>query len=221
VTPDDKGIALTSTLRDYLVDHSIPLTDAHRGLIEATARATGDRWQMQIPREQGSFMTLLARMTGAVTAVEVGTFTGYSALCIALGLSPGGRLLCFDISEVWPEIGRPYWRAAGVAERIEVRTGPAAQRLAELPEEAEIDLVFLDADKPGYVTYYELLVPRMRTGALLVADNVLYSGQVLDPTSEDENVVALRSFNDHVARDARVDATMLNVADGLLLARKR
>jgi|SRR4051794_4128912 caffeoyl-CoA O-methyltransferase len=176
---------------------------------------------MQIPREQGPLMTLFARLVDARLAVEVGTFTGYSALCIAQGLADGGRLICFDISEEWPAVGRPHWDAAGVGDRIEVRVGPAAERLHELEGGDPIDLVFLDADKPGYIGYYETLLPLMRPGGLIVSDNVLYMGAVLEEANTDDNVVALRAFNDHVAADPRVDVVVVNVADGLSLVRKR
>ena len=221
MTSEDKGITMTPELRDYLVAHSIPATPQHAAIVDDTLASASDWSIMQIPREQGPFMTLLARLVGARLAVEVGTFTGYSALCIALGLAEGGRLICFDISEEWPAVGRPHWDAAGVGDRIEVRTGPAADTLPTLDGEGEIDLVFLDADKPGYLGYYEALLPRMRAGGLIVADNVLYSGAVLDADHTDDNVVALRSYNDHLASDDRVEVVMLNVADGLSLARKR
>ncbi len=218
---DDKGIELTPELRNYLVEHSIPMTDAHRGLIGDTLAKAEGFSIMQIPREQGSLMTLLTRLCGARLAVEVGTFTGYSALCIALGLPSDGQLICFDISDEWPAIGRPHWEAAGVADRIELRVGPAAETLAKLPPDPVIDLVFIDADKPNYITYYEELLPRVRTGGLLVCDNVLQDGTIVDASSDAENVVALRAFNDRVAADDRVDVVMVNVADGLSLIRKR
>jgi caffeoyl-CoA O-methyltransferase len=221
MSSEDKGIMLTGGLRDYLVGHSIPMTDAHRGIIADTLAGAEDFSIMQIPREQGSFMTLLARLVGARLAVEVGTFTGYSALCIALGLPDDGQLICFDISEEWPAIGRPHWEAAGVADRIELRVGPAAERLGELPPDPVIDLVFLDADKPGYLGYFQQLLPRLRPGGLIVADNVLANGDIVDASSDKANVVALREFNDAVAADERVDVVMVNIADGLSLIRKR
>jgi caffeoyl-CoA O-methyltransferase len=220
MTSEDKGITMTRELRDYLVDHSIPPTPHHAAIVEDTLVAANEWSIMQIPREQGPLMTLLTRLVGARLAVEVGTFTGYSALCIALGLAESGRLVCFDVSDEWPAIGRPHWDAAGVGDRIEVRTGPAAETLSTLGDEP-IDLVFLDADKPGYLGYYEALVPKVRAGGLIVADNVLYSGAVLDAANHDTNVVAVRAYNDHVADDDRVDVVMVNVADGLSLARKR
>lgn len=221
MSSEDKGIGMTPELRDYLVAHSIPATDAHRDLIADTTAAVDALSIMQIPREQGPLMTLLARLVDARLAVEVGTFTGYSALCTALGLAPGGRLICFDVSEEWPAIGRPHWEAAGVADRIEVRVGPAAERLSELAGGPPVDLAFLDADKPGYIGYYEQLVPLVRPGGLIVADNVLYGGGVIDPTDQSGNTVALRAYNAHVAADDRVEVVVLNVADGLSLARKR
>jgi caffeoyl-CoA O-methyltransferase len=221
MSSEDKGIVLTGELRDYLVGHSIPMTEHHRGIIADTLARAEDFSIMQIPREQGSFMTLLARLVGARLAVEVGTFTGYSALSIALGLPEDGRLICFDISEEWPAIGRPHWEAAGVADRIELRVGPAAERLKELPPDPVIDLVFLDADKPGYLGYFEELLPRLRPGGMIVADNVLANGDIVDASSEQSNVVALRQFNDAVAADDRVDVVMVNIADGLSLIRRR
>jgi caffeoyl-CoA O-methyltransferase len=221
MTSEDKGIQMTRELRDYLVDHSIPATEHHAAIVEDTLASESEWSVMQIPREQGPLMTLFARLVDAKLAVEVGTFTGYSALCIAQGLADGGRLICFDISDRWPAVGRPHWDAAGVGDRIELRTGDASERLAELVGGDPIDLVFIDADKPGYIGYYETLVPLMRPGGLLVADNVLYMGAVLDEAHTDDNVVALRAFNDHVAADPRVDVVLVNVADGLSLVRKK
>jgi caffeoyl-CoA O-methyltransferase len=166
-------------------------------------------------------MTFLTRLVGARTAVEVGTFTGSSALSIALGLPDDGRLICCDVSEEFVSIGRPHWEAAGVADRIEVRIGPAAETLAAMPEEPHIDLSFIDADKTGYVDYYELLVPRTTANGVIVVDNVLQDGRVLDADDHETNTDAIRRFNDHVASDTRVDAVMLNVADGLTLIRRR
>jgi caffeoyl-CoA O-methyltransferase len=221
MTSEDKGITMTRELRDYLVGHSIPPTTHHAGIVDDTLTAANEWSIMQIPREQGPLMTLFARLVDARLAVEVGTFTGYSALCIAQGLVDGGRLICFDISEEWPAVGRPHWDAAGVGDRIEVRVGPAAERLHELEGGDPIDLVFLDADKPGYIGYYETLLPLMRPGGFIVSDNVLYMGAVLEEANTDDNVVALRAFNDHVAADPRVDVVVVNVADGLSLVRKR
>jgi caffeoyl-CoA O-methyltransferase len=176
---------------------------------------------MQIAPEQGTFMTMLARAIGARRAIELGTFTGYSAICIARALPQDGNLLCCDVSEEWTAMARRYWRRAGLDDRIELRLGPALETLRALPRAPEIDLVFIDADKPGYVAYYEELVPRLRPNGLIVFDNVLWSGSVADPAAQDDNTRALRELADHVCADTRVEAVMLAVADGLLLARKR
>jgi caffeoyl-CoA O-methyltransferase len=217
----DKGIPMTDELRAYLVAHSLPRSDVHRELVAVTEEAMGDLSGMQIAEEQGPFLTFLARMVGTQLAVEVGTFTGLSALCIADGLSDGGRLHCFDISDEYVSVGRPFWERAGVADRIEVHIGPAAGTLAAFRPDRPVDLAFIDADKPGYRTYYERLVDLLRPGGLIVIDNTLWSGTVVDPAVDDENTRAIREINDHVAADDRVDATLVNVGDGLMLARKR
>ena len=152
--------------------------------------------------------------------MEVGTFTGYSSICIARGLADGGRLVCCDVSEEWTAIAREHWEKAGVADRIELRIGPAAETLRALPAEPPIDLAFIDADKPGYRTYYEEIVARLRPNGLVLLDNVLWSGNVVDESDDSENTVAIRAVNDHVAADARVEAVMLPIADGLTIARK-
>jgi caffeoyl-CoA O-methyltransferase len=216
-----KGIDFTDALRDYLVDHSVPARPEHEAITRATRTAVPDLAIMQIPAEQWAFMTFLTRLVGARHAVEVGTFTGSSALSIALGLPEAGRLICCDVSEEYISVGRPHWEAAGVAERIEVRLGPATDTLAAMPEEPHIDLAFVDADKTGYLSYYELLLPRLTDRGVIVIDNVLQDGRVLDPDAHDTNVEAIRGFNDHVAADPRVDVVMLNVADGISLIRRR
>lgn len=217
-----KAISMTDRLAAYLVAHSNPpRSDVHNRLIAHTAEVMGDRSTMQISPEQGPWLTFMARLIGAQRAVEVGTFTGYSALCTAEGLGVGGRLHCFDINAEWVDIGRPYWVEAAMADRIEVTIGPAADNLGKLPEAEEIDLAFIDADKTGYAGYYEQLLPRMRRGGLIVADNTLWSARVLDETDVAEDTVAIRAYNDMVAADDRVDALLVNVGDGLMLARKR
>src|SRR5690606_5846127 len=147
----------------------------------------GDIARMQVAPEQGALLELLVRMLGARQAVEVGTFTGYSALCVARGLAPGGRLLCCDVSEEWTAIARDAWRRAGVADRIDLRIGPALETLARLPDEPTIDFAFIDADKRGYLDYYEALVRRLRPGGLLAIDNVLWAGRVVDPAADDDD----------------------------------
>jgi caffeoyl-CoA O-methyltransferase len=217
---DPKTVAVTAEVHEYLVAHGSPPDDVQRSLIEAT-QALGGVAAMQVAPEQGAFMTLLTRLVGARFAVEVGTFTGYSALCIARGLVPGGRLLCLDVNEEWTAIGRRHWAEAGLADRIELRLGPAADALRDLPADPPVDLAFVDADKGGYRTYYDLLVERLRPGGLLLLDNVLWGGRVVDPGDTGEDTAAIRSVNDHVAADDRVEAVMLPIADGLTIARKR
>jgi caffeoyl-CoA O-methyltransferase len=216
----NKGIPPTDELLAYLLERSIPRTEVHRRLVAATEQQLGDTARMQISEEQGPLLTFLARLVGARQAVEVGTFTGLSALCIAEGLADGGRLTCFDLSEEWTSIGRPYWEEAGVADRIELVIGPAAETLVARSFDPPVDFAFVDADKGGYLTYVDLLLERMRPGGLIVVDNALYGGQVLDPTAEG-NPAEIRRFNDRVAADDRVDATLVNVGDGLMLLRKR
>jgi caffeoyl-CoA O-methyltransferase len=151
----------------------------------------------------------------------VGTFTGLSALAIARGLAPGGRLLCCDVSAEWTALGRPFWEEAGVSDRIDLQIAPAAETLAGLPPDPPVDLAFIDADKGGYVGYWDELVPRLRPGGIIAVDNVLWSGRVVDPGADDAGTAAIRRFNDHAAADGRVDIVMLPVGDGLTLAQKR
>ena len=216
-TDGPKGIGLTAELHDYLLAHGTPPDAVQRALIAETRERLGPRAQMQIAPEQGAFMTLLTRLLGVRHAIEVGTFTGYSALCIARGLVPGGRLLCCDVSEEWTAIGRRHWEQAGVADRIELRIGPALDTLRSLPREPFVDLAFIDADKPNYAHYFEELLARLAPNGVILVDNVLWSGAVVDPAADDENTRAIRAFNAMVADDSRVDAVMLPVSDGLTL----
>jgi caffeoyl-CoA O-methyltransferase len=215
-----KSFVLTEELHRYIVDHSSQLGDVRIRLIEETA-GLGPISMMQVAPEQSVLITLLARMLGTRQAVEVGTFTGLSALSIALGLADGGKLLCCDVSEEWTAIARRYWKEAGVDDRIELRIGPAIDTLRALPASASIDLAFIDADKTGYIGYWEELVPRVRRGGILLVDNVLQQGRVTDPASDDESVVAIRAFNDHAVSDGRVEVVVLPVSDGLTLAVKQ
>ena len=214
-----KSFHLSHEVHSYLVQHGTPPDEIQRALIEETQKLGGIS-MMQIAPEQGAFMTLLARAIGTRRAVEVGTFTGYSALCIARALPDDGRLLCCDVSEEWTSIGQRYWEKAGLADRIDLRIAPALDTLRALPDTPELDFAFIDADKPAYIAYYEELVKRLRPGGLILADNVLWMGRVVDPQADDEQTLAIRSFNDHVAGDARVDCVMLPVSDGLTLLRK-
>lgn len=218
---DVKAVVLTPELHAYLLDHSVAVDDVQQWLIDTTGERMGEMSRMQIAPEQGAFLTLLTSMIGARSAVEVGTFTGYSSLCIARGLAPGGHLLCCDVSEDWTAIAREAWERAGVADRVELRIAPALETLRALPEEPTIDLVFIDADKVNYISYWEELVPRVRPGGVLLVDNVLWSGNVINPEATDDNTAAIRGFNTHVREDPRVEQVILPLADGVTFARKR
>ncbi|WP_017598764.1 O-methyltransferase [Nocardiopsis lucentensis] len=211
---------ITPELHSYLVAHSAPVDDVLADLVEETERRFPDFRGMQIGPEQGAFMTLLAQASGARDIVEVGTFTGYSSLCLARALPADGTLLACDISEEWTSVARRYWERAGVADRITLTLGPALETLRALPEEPRFDLAFLDADKTGYIGYWEELVPRMRPGGLLLADNTLSHGRVVDPSNTDEAVQGIRDFNDRLVADDRVTQVLLPIGDGLTLARK-
>jgi caffeoyl-CoA O-methyltransferase len=215
-----KYIPMTEPLYEYLVAHG------HNGdpILAELARETaglGPIAMMQIAPEQGTLMSILVGAIGATSAIEIGTFTGYSSLCVARALGPNGRLLCCDISEQWTAIARRYWAKAGVAERIELRIAPALETLQALPSDRTFDFAFIDADKVSYRGYYEALLPRMRTNGLIVFDNVLWMGQVLDTQSPSDDTRALQQLNDHLAGDSRVEAVMISVSDGLTIARKR
>lgn len=216
-----KTVAITPEVHAYLLAHSTPLDAVHRDLIAETAARTGDRASMQIAPEQGAFMTMLTRLIGASRAIEVGTFTGYSAMCVASALPADGLLICCDVSEEWTSIGRPYWERAGVADRIDLRIAPAADTLRALPPAADFDIAFIDADKPGYPVYYEEILKRLRPGGVILVDNVLWRGDIVDATSTDDDTVALRAFNALVAADPRVEVVLLTIADGLSLIRKK
>lgn len=217
-----RSFLLSDALAAYVVGHSEPLDPVAAALVERTAELGGVSG-MQIGAEQTALMGVLARLTGARRAVEVGTFTGMSALAVARNLAPGGRLVCCDVSEEWTALGREAWAEAGVADRIDLRIGPAAETLAGdlFGDDEPIDMAFVDADKPGYTTYHELLVPRLRPGGLLAVDNTLWSGTVVDADESDENRTALRAYNDHALADDRVDTVMLTVGDGLTLNVRR
>jgi caffeoyl-CoA O-methyltransferase len=221
VAADPKSFFLTAPIHEYIVGHSSPPDEVQQWLIEETRAKVPDLSMMQIAPEQGAFMTLLARAVGAKNAVEVGTFTGYSSLAIAYGLPPDGHLLCCDVSEEWTAIAREAWARAGVAERIELTIAPAIETLRALPKDVVIDLAFIDADKQGYASYYEELIIRLRTNGLIIVDNVLWMGAIVDPNVTDADTQAIRAFNDMVIADDRIDTSMISVGDGLTLLRKR
>jgi caffeoyl-CoA O-methyltransferase len=214
-----KSFFLTPEIHDYVVAHGTPPDAVQQALIEETAQLP--MAMMQISPEQGAFMTLLTRLVGARQAVEVGTFTGYSALSIARGLPDDGHLLCCDVSEEWTAIGRRAWAEAGVDGKIELVLAPAAETLRALPDDEYLDLAFIDADKPAYPVYYEELLKRLRPNGVILVDNTLWSGAIIDESVDDDQTLALRAFNDAVAVDDRVDTVVLTLGDGLTLLRKR
>ena len=211
---------LRPNLHAYLVAHSSPPDSLLRDLIAETAERFPDKVIYQIGPEQGMFMTMLASVMGAREAIEVGTFTGYSSVCLARGLAEGGRLICCDINEEWTSLARTYWQKAGLADRIELRLGPALETLRALPAGTSFDLAFIDADKRGYRGYWEELVPRMRPGGMILVDNTLLHGRIFE-ASPDPDALAIREFNEHVLTDDRVEVVMLPAGDGLTLARAK
>jgi predicted O-methyltransferase YrrM len=215
-----RSFLVTDPIRAYSVGHGTWPPDDVIAELRSETHALGRAANMQIGDDQGQLLTMLARLIGARRAVEVGTFTGYSSLCIARGLSDGGSLLCCDVSEEWTAIGQRAWQRAGLSDRIELRIAPALETLRSLPQLPDIDLVFIDADKTGYAAYWDELVPRVRPGGLLLADNVLWSGNVADEDVTGDDVAAIRAFNDKVADDERVEAVVLTAFDGLTIARK-
>jgi caffeoyl-CoA O-methyltransferase len=208
-------------LNAYLTAHSSPPDAVLRELANETADLFPTETGLQIAPEQGTFMTLLTQLVQARSAIEIGTFTGYSSICIARGLVPGGRLLCCDISEEWTWVARKYWEKAGLEDRIELRLGPAMDTLLSLPEEELFDLAFIDADKSGYLGYWRQVVPRIRPGGLIMVDNTFSHGRVIDAGNDNPAVIAVRDFNDHAAADDRVELVMVPIGDGLTLARKK
>jgi caffeoyl-CoA O-methyltransferase len=212
-----KAYLLDPAVAEYVAAHSTPPDSLLAELAKETAAATGGAATMQISPDQGSFLTMITQLMAPSVAVEVGTFTGYSSLCIARGLS-GGKLHCFDVSEEWTSIARRYWREGGVEDRVTLTLGPALDTLAAFDQ--TIDLAFLDADKGNYPGYYELLMERLRPGGLLVADNTLRRGFVADPAHDETTTVEIRQFNDLVIEDPRVTVLLLPVADGMTMIRK-
>jgi caffeoyl-CoA O-methyltransferase len=213
-----KFTALTDELHDYMVDHGAR-QDAVLARIAVDTAAMGSVAEMQIAADQGAFMTLLCKALGVREALELGTFTGYSAICIARGLAPGGRLIACELSEEYAEIAAANFADAGVVDRIEIRIGRAADTLRALPEREAFDFAFIDADKVSYPEYYELVLARVRPGGLIVVDNVLAAGSIVEPDGEQSRATA--DLNDQIATDERVDIAMVGIADGLTLALKR
>jgi predicted O-methyltransferase YrrM len=173
---------------------------------------------MQIGADQGQFMAMLVKLMGARRCLEIGTYTGYSALAVALALPKDGSIICCDVSEDWTAVGKPFWKKAGVEKKIDLRIAPALETLKKL--KGPFDFVFIDADKPNYINYYERCLELVRRGGLIAVDNVLWSGDVANERTRDELALALRKFNDHVHKDERVELAMLPIGDGVTLALK-
>jgi caffeoyl-CoA O-methyltransferase len=195
---------------DYVLTHSSPPDPLLSELRAETARRFPDRVTLQIGAEQGTFMTLLSRLAAPRRAVEVGTFTGYSAIC----------LLCCDVNAEWTGLAREYWAKAGLIGQIELRLGPATDTLRALPADEPIDLAFIDADKAGYPSYWAEIVPRTRSGGIILVDNTLLHGRIFSP-DPDPDARAIRDFNEQVIADDRVELAMLSIGDGVIFARKK
>lgn len=218
----NRTINLDDRLYQYLLDYSLRETDLMRELREVTAQQEMSR--MQIAPEQGQFMALLVELMGAERVIEIGTFTGYSALCMAQAMPENGALICCDVCSEWTNIGRQFWERAGVADRIDLRIAPALETLDTLIEDGnagEFDMAFIDADKTNYLEYFERCLDLLRPGGLIMFDNTLWSGAVADPEDHDDDTEALRELNDALHRDERVTISLVPIGDGLTLARKR
>ena len=214
----NRTLSLTDELVDYLQALGVREHPALARLRERTAPMP--QHEMQIAPEQGAFMALMVQLTAARRILEIGTFTGYSSTAMALALPADGRIVCCDVSREWTDLAREAWADAGVADRVELRIGPAVETLATLDDDA-FDLAFIDADKTGYDAYYEGCLRVVRPGGLILIDNVLQGGRVTDASVADENVTAIRALNEKIAADDRVDHVLLPLADGLTMVRVR
>lgn len=215
-------LKLTDSVYDYMLEHSLRESEACRLLREETAPMK--MGMMQVSPEQGQFMAFLVRLTDTRRALEIGTFTGYSALCVAQALPSDGRLVCCDVSEEWTSVGQRYWQSAGVSDKIDLKIGPATETLQALREDGEegrYDFAFIDADKKNYLVYYENVLSLLRTGGVLLIDNVLWGGSVANPGKNDDDTNAIRTLNQHLHGDDRVLLSMLPVGDGLTLVMKQ
>ena len=214
-----KFISLTPELYGYVREHASRASDPVLDKLRRETEGLGEISRMLISEEQGSFMTLLVAAVGAKSAIEVGTFTGYSSTCIARGLPADGRLLCVDQSEEWTSLARRTWQEAGVAGKIELRLGDGAAVLRALGPEEAFDFAFIDADKTGYDTYFELLFPRMKRNGLFLFDNMLSGGRVAGAI-DNENTRAIHALNEKLARDPRVESVLSSMGDGVNICRK-
>jgi caffeoyl-CoA O-methyltransferase len=218
---EGKFLRLTPELYHYVVQHGRNDDALLAELAEETARKMGGVAMMQISPEQGSFMTLLTRVAGARHAIELGTFTGYSAICVARALPSDGTLLCCDVSDEWTAIARRYWERAGLANKIILKLAPALDTLRALPATESFDFAFIDADKGNYRRYYEEILKRLRPKGLILIDNVLWNGEVLNAANRTSDTRTIRELNDFIPSDDRVDAVMLPISDGLTICRKK
>jgi predicted O-methyltransferase YrrM len=217
-----RAVTMTENLYRYLVDHSLRDHPVLRELREETARLPNA--VMQIGPDQGQFMALLTKLVGARRCLEVGVFTGYSSLSVALALPQDGTIVALDVSEEWTAVAQRYWKKAGVDHKIDLRLAPALNTLdtlISLQESGRFDMAFIDADKGNYLGYYERCLQLVRRGGLIVIDNTLWSGDVADPSKNEPDTVALRALNDALHHDERIDLALLPVGDGVTLARKR
>jgi caffeoyl-CoA O-methyltransferase len=212
-----RGLSLSDELYEYVVKMGVRETPVQRELRAVTRKLP--MGQMQIGPDQGALMQVVVRIMGAKRYLEIGTFTGYSALSVALALPPSGRIVCCDVSEEWTSIARRYWKKAGVDKKISLHIAPALETLARL--KGPFDLAFIDADKPNYWKYYERCLKLIRKGGLIAVDNTLWGGSVINPEKQSESTRALRAFNQRVAKDRRVDIALVPIGDGLTLAVKR
>lgn len=218
----NRSVNLNDQLYQYLLDHSVRETGTMKKLREVTLQQEMAR--MQIAPEQGQFMALLVELISAKRIIEIGTFTGYSALAMASAMPADGKLICCDISEEWTSIGRPFWQEAGVASRIELRIAPAVKTLDQLIQDKQVgsfDMAFIDADKTSYNDYYERCLVLLRPGGLILFDNTLWGGDVADEQVNDEDTVAIRRLNEKLHTDERVSISLVPIGDGLTLAIKR
>ena len=216
-----KFVPLSDEIHDYVLRHGHNQDPLLAELAKETRRRVGIHARMQIDPMQGTFMALLVAASGAQRALEIGTFTGYSALCVARALPPDGHLLCCDVSQEWTAIGQRYWERAGVAHKITLTLGPALATLRALPAQPSFDFAFIDANKEDYPAYYEEVLTRLHPNGLILVDNVLQRGRVVEADANDDEVQAVRELNERIAGDTRVEAVMLPLADGLTIVRKK
>jgi len=218
----DRSTQVTDALHAYMLSTTLRESDILKRLRDETASMKNHT--MQIGPEQGQFMALLVELIGARKTLEIGTFTGYSALAVARALPEGGKITACDVSEEWTDIGRRYWQEAGVEDKIDLHIAPATKTLDHLVADGQTetyDFAFIDADKVNYDTYYERALTLVRPGGLITVDNVLWTGNVIDPDIDDEDTNAIRALNTKIGRDERVSVSMVPIGDGLTLARKR